>query len=51
MSGPRTTFTGHEICSSDSWLHSVDWLNIGNSYHPKAAGQSGGYLPVLDAAA
>jgi hypothetical protein len=47
----RATFTGHEICSGDSWLHSVDWLNIGNSYHPKAAGQSGGYLPVLDAAA
>lgn len=47
----RTTFTGHEICSSNSWLHSVDWFNIGNSYHPKAAGQSGGYLPVLDAAA
>ncbi|MFI8203055.1 SGNH/GDSL hydrolase family protein [Streptomyces sp. NPDC085937] len=47
----RTTFTGHEICSGDSWLHSVDWLNIGNSYHPKASGQSGGYLPVLDSAA
>ncbi len=47
----RTTFTGHEICSGNSWLHSVDWLNIGNSYHPKAAGQSGGYLPVLDAVA
>ncbi|GGX26603.1 lipase 1 [Streptomyces malachitofuscus] len=47
----RTTFTGHEICSSNSWLHSVDWFNIGNSYHPKAAGQSGGYLPVLAAAA
>ncbi|MFI2510952.1 SGNH/GDSL hydrolase family protein [Streptomyces sp. NPDC018972] len=47
----RTTFTGHEICSGSSWLHSVDWLNIGNSYHPTAAGQSGGYLPVLDAAA
>ncbi|NED22480.1 SGNH/GDSL hydrolase family protein [Streptomyces sp. SID9913] len=44
----RTTFTGHEICSGNSWLHSVDWLNIGNSYHPKAAGQSGGYLPVLN---
>ncbi|CAL9578868.1 SGNH/GDSL hydrolase family protein [Streptomyces sp. enrichment culture] len=43
----RTTFAGHEICSGNSWLHSVDWLNIGNSYHPKAAGQSGGYLPVL----
>ncbi|MFD7703047.1 SGNH/GDSL hydrolase family protein [Streptomyces caelestis] len=47
----RTTFTGHEICSGSSWLHSVDWLNIGNSYHPTAAGQSGGYLPVLDAVA
>ncbi|MET9304502.1 SGNH/GDSL hydrolase family protein [Streptomyces cellulosae] len=47
----RSTFTGHEICSGDSWLHSVDWLNIGNSYHPKAAGQSGGYLPVLNSVA
>ncbi|MFI5571438.1 SGNH/GDSL hydrolase family protein [Streptomyces sp. NPDC051740] len=47
----RPTFTGHEICSGSSWLHSVDWLNIGNSYHPTAAGQSGGYLPVLDAVA
>lgn len=43
----RTTFSGHEICSSNSWLHSVNWLNIGESYHPTAAGQSGGYLPVL----
>ncbi|MER5995611.1 MULTISPECIES: SGNH/GDSL hydrolase family protein [Streptomyces] len=47
----RTTFTGHEICSGSSWLHSVDWFNIGNSYHPTAAGQSGGYLPVLNGAA
>ncbi|WP_073949015.1 SGNH/GDSL hydrolase family protein, partial [Streptomyces kebangsaanensis] len=39
----RSTFGGHEICSGNSWLHSVDWLNIGNSYHPTAAGQSGGY--------
>ncbi|GGX10772.1 SGNH/GDSL hydrolase family protein [Streptomyces lomondensis] len=45
----RGIFTGHEICSADSWLHSVNWLNIGESYHPKAAGQSGGYLPVLNA--
>ncbi|MET8245362.1 SGNH/GDSL hydrolase family protein [Streptomyces sp. NPDC005202] len=42
-----STFTGHEICSGSSWLHSVNWLNIGESYHPTAAGQSGGYLPVL----
>lgn len=41
------TFTGHEICSGSSWLHSVNWLNIGDSYHPTAAGQSGGYLPVF----
>ncbi|WP_338776919.1 SGNH/GDSL hydrolase family protein [Streptomyces sp. DG1A-41] len=45
----RPVFTGHEICSGDSWLHSVNWLNIGESYHPKAPGQSGGYLPVLNA--
>ncbi|MEU1280453.1 SGNH/GDSL hydrolase family protein [Streptomyces sp. NPDC005805] len=43
------TFTGHEICSGAAWLHSVNWLNIGESYHPTAAGQSGGYLPVLNA--
>lgn len=44
-------FTGHEICSGDAWLHSVNWLNIGESYHPTAAGQSGGYLPVMTNAA
>lgn len=47
----RSTFTGHELCSGDSWLHSVNWLNIGESYHPKAPGQSGGYLPVFRNAA
>ncbi|MFD8914521.1 SGNH/GDSL hydrolase family protein [Streptomyces sp. NPDC059575] len=47
----RNTFSGHEICSGNSWLHSVDWLDIGESYHPTAAGQSGGYLPVLTNAA
>ncbi|MEV7795712.1 SGNH/GDSL hydrolase family protein [Streptomyces sp. NPDC087512] len=44
----RSTFTGHEICSGSSWLHSVNWLNIGESYHPTATGQSSGYLPVLN---
>ncbi|MCW7943012.1 lipase [Streptomyces hygroscopicus] len=47
----RATFSGHEICSGDPWLHSVNWLNISESYHPTAAGQSGGYLPVLTSAA
>ncbi|MFE0135744.1 SGNH/GDSL hydrolase family protein [Streptomyces sp. NPDC059037] len=46
-----STFTGHEICSGDAWLHSVKWTNIGESYHPTSAGQSGGYLPVFRAAA
>ncbi|KQX77406.1 MULTISPECIES: SGNH/GDSL hydrolase family protein [unclassified Streptomyces] len=47
----RTPFAGHEICSGSSWLHSLNWLNIGESYHPTASGQSGGYLPVLNSAA
>ncbi|MFI6643364.1 SGNH/GDSL hydrolase family protein [Streptomyces sp. NPDC050504] len=44
-------FAGHEICSGSAWLHSVNWLNIGESYHPTAAGQSGGYLPTFSSAA
>lgn len=43
----RPTFSGHEICSGDEWLHSVT-LPVDESYHPTAAGQSGGYLPVLN---
>ena len=44
----RSAFAnGHEICDSNSWLHSVDWSNIVQSYHPTAAGQSGGYLPAF----
>ncbi|GAA3757145.1 SGNH/GDSL hydrolase family protein [Streptomyces tremellae] len=45
-------FTGHEICAAGTvWLHSVNVLDIEESYHPTAAGQSGGYLPVFTAAA
>jgi lysophospholipase L1-like esterase len=41
---------GHEICDYGSeWLHSVDWSNVSDSYHPNASGQSGGYLPSLTA--
>ncbi len=43
----RPAFTGHEICSSDPWLHSVT-LPVTDSYHPTAAGQSGGYYPVME---
>lgn len=45
----RNQFAGHEICDSGSWLHSVDLLSIGVSYHPTAAGQSGGYYPAFSA--
>ncbi|WP_407563681.1 SGNH/GDSL hydrolase family protein [Streptomyces sp. 184] len=44
----RPAFSGHEICSNSEWLHSVTFP-IGDSYHPKAAGQSGGYYPVFNA--
>lgn len=42
-------FTGHELCSGDPWLHSVT-LPVTNSYHPKAIGQSNGYLPAFRSA-
>ena len=45
----RSAFSGHELCDSTEWLKSVDWLNLGDSYHPTASGQSGGYYPVLNA--
>lgn len=43
--------SGHEICDSGSWLHSIDWSDITSSYHPTASGQSGGYLPAFTAVA
>jgi lysophospholipase L1-like esterase len=47
----RGQFSGHEICDSGSWLHSVDIFAISSSYHPTAAGQELGYLPVFSRAA
>lgn len=40
-------FAGHQICDSGSYLISVDWLNLTDSYHPNASGQKKGYLPAL----
>ncbi|MEP7025043.1 MAG: SGNH/GDSL hydrolase family protein [Actinomycetota bacterium] len=43
-------FAGHEICDGfSSWLHAVNILDISESYHPTASGQSGAYLPVFTA--
>jgi lysophospholipase L1-like esterase len=47
----RNQFSGHELCDGAGWLHSVDFSNIGESYHPTATGQSSGYLPVFSSAA
>jgi lysophospholipase L1-like esterase len=47
----RSRFSGHEICDSNSWLHSLNWLDITESYHPTAAGQSGAYFPAFEAGA
>jgi lysophospholipase L1-like esterase len=47
----RSEFAGHEICDSDSWLHSVDIFSLSSSYHPTAGGQELGYLPAFVSAA
>ncbi|MFE0190395.1 SGNH/GDSL hydrolase family protein [Streptomyces sp. NPDC059008] len=46
----NTTFAGHELCSGSAWLRSVTYP-VDESYHPTAAGQSGGYQPVFAATA
>lgn len=46
----RSDFSGHEICDSNPWLHSTNFLDIDESYHPTAAGQQDGYLPALNGA-
>ena len=43
----RSIFVGHQLCSGDKWLHALDFLDLTESYHPTANGQSLGYLPVF----
>ncbi|MFC5924190.1 SGNH/GDSL hydrolase family protein [Micromonospora vulcania] len=44
----RSQFVGHQLCSyGEKWLHALNFTNLGISYHPTAAGQSGGYYPVF----
>jgi lysophospholipase L1-like esterase len=48
----RTIFVGHQLCSGGTkWLHALNFLDLTESYHPTASGQSGGYLPVFTTAA
>ena len=44
-------FTGHQICDSNSYLHSVNILDIDESYHPTSSGQADAYLPAFTSAA
>ena len=46
----RTAFTGHEICSNDTWLHNLTWP-LDESFHPTAQGQADGYLPQFTTSA
>ena len=46
----RPQFSAHELCSGSDWLNAIT-LPISSSYHPNAAGQQNGYLPVFAAAA
>ncbi|MCX4387877.1 SGNH/GDSL hydrolase family protein [Micromonospora peucetia] len=48
----RSSFVGHQLCSyGEKWMHALNFATLGVSYHPTAAGQVGGYLPVFRAAA
>lgn len=48
----RTQFVGHQLCAGGTkWLHSLNYLDITESYHPTADGQAGGYYPVFNSAA
>lgn len=45
----RSIFIGHQLCSGGTkWLHALNFLDISESYHPTAAGHSGGYYPVVN---
>jgi lysophospholipase L1-like esterase len=47
----QANFAGHSICDSSSWLHSVNFLDFSESYHPTAAGQADAYYPAFSGAA
>ncbi len=48
----RSIFVGHQLCSGGTkWLHALNFLDISESYHPTADGQSGGYYPVFSSSA
>jgi lysophospholipase L1-like esterase len=45
----RGAFSGHEICDDNRWLHSVNFADFGESYHPTADGHAQAYYPTFGA--
>lgn len=46
---PRAAFDPHTICSDGTtWVTSLEWDKINESYHPNKAGHRDGYLPLLN---
>ncbi|MFG3254866.1 SGNH/GDSL hydrolase family protein [Streptomyces sp. NPDC048172] len=46
---PRESFDPHTICSdNDTWVTSLEWSDLDESYHPNKAGHRDGYLPLLN---
>lgn len=44
----RPAFVGHEICDDNRWLHSVNFLDFGVSYHPTQDGHRNAYYPTFN---
>ncbi|RLU90513.1 lipase [Streptomyces griseocarneus] len=44
-----SAFAGHEICTRDAWIHSVQLFALQESYHPTKQGYERGYLPTMSA--
>ena len=43
----RPAFAGHGYCADDAWINGVMFPDVSGSFHPNAAGQRLGYLPLL----
>ncbi|MFC9221427.1 hypothetical protein ACFT8W_11715 [Streptomyces hygroscopicus] len=49
---PRAAFDPHTICShAETWVTSLEWDKINESYHANQAGYRQGCLPLLPALA
>lgn len=43
---PTSRFVGHAVCDDDEWINGLS-NPIGESYHPKVTGHTGGYTPTV----